>query len=74
MLFVAILGILEAILKLSIALYVTHTGLDKLVSYGFLMAALAILLLLIQRIYCHKKYIEVQINIRKYYDKNLFKR
>ncbi|MFA5329755.1 MAG: hypothetical protein WC384_18310 [Prolixibacteraceae bacterium] len=73
MLFVAILGILEAILKLSIALYVTYTGFDKLVSYGFLMAALAILLLLIRRIYCHNKYIEVQINIRKYYDKNLFK-
>lgn len=73
MLFVAILGIFEAILKLSIALYVTYTGYDKLASYGFLMAGLAIILLLTQRIYCHKKYEEVQINFLKFYDKNLFR-
>ena len=73
MLFVAILGIVEAVLKLAIALFITYTGMDKLASYGFLMAALAILLLLTSRIYCHKKYSEVRINIIKYYDKSLFK-
>lgn len=73
MLFVAILGIFEAFLKLGIAFYVTYTGFDKLASYGFFMAMLAILLLLIQRLYCHRRYIEVKINIRKYYDKTLFK-
>jgi O-antigen/teichoic acid export membrane protein len=73
MLFVAVLGIIEASLKLSIALFVTYTGFDKLASYGFLMATLAIFLLLIQRFYCHKKYKEVQINIQKFYDKALFK-
>ncbi|WP_159522028.1 polysaccharide biosynthesis protein [Sunxiuqinia indica] len=72
MLFVAILGILEAVLKLGIALFITYTSLDRLKSYGFLMAALAILLLLVQRVYCHKKYEEVEIKIRKYYDKSLF--
>ncbi|MFW5886747.1 MAG: oligosaccharide flippase family protein [Bacteroidota bacterium] len=73
MLFVAILGILEALGKLSIAFYVTYTGLDKLAAYGFLMAALAVLLLIILRIYCHRKYSEVTINIRKYFEKALFK-
>jgi len=73
MLFVAILGILESILKLSIAFYITYTAFDKLASYGFLMASLTVLLLIIRRIYCHKKYEEVDINIRKYFDKKMFK-
>ncbi len=73
MLFVAILGVIESLLKLSIAFYVTYTGFDKLASYGFLMAMLTILLLLIGGFYCHKKYDEVEINIIKYYDKPLLK-
>ncbi|MCW0483187.1 hypothetical protein [Gaoshiqia sediminis] len=73
MLLVAILGIIEALLKLAIAIYVTNTSLDKLASYGFLMAALSVFLLLLRRIYCHRKYHEVQIRIRRYFDKLLFK-
>ncbi|WP_456379203.1 MATE family efflux transporter [Lutibacter sp.] len=73
MLFVAITGVLESFLKLGIAFYITYTNFDKLISYGFLMAALAILLLIIKRIYSHRKYVEVEINVRKYYDKSLMK-
>lgn len=73
MMFVAVLGILEATLKLSIALFITQTNSDKLVIYGLLTAALSIFLLLIQRFYCHKKYTEAKINIRKFFDKDLFK-
>lgn len=73
MLFVAILGIIESVGKLGIAFYVTYTDIDKLAAYGFLMAALTILLLIILRIYCHKKYSEVTIQIRKYFEKGLFK-
>jgi len=73
MLFVAILGILESILKLAIAFFITYTAFDKLASYGFLMASLAVLLLVIRRIYCHWKYEEVAIDFRKYFDKPLFK-
>lgn len=69
MLFVAILGIVEAFLKLGVALYITYTNFDKLISYGFLMALIAVLLLLIRRMYCHRKYEEVELNISKYYDK-----
>lgn len=72
MLLVAILGVVEAFLKLVIAFYITYTSFDKLGSYGLLMALLSIFLLLIRRMYCHKKYEEVQINIRKYYNKSLF--
>lgn len=73
MLLVAILGVIEALLKLSIALYITITKFDALISYGFLMALMAVLLLLMRWVYCHRTYEEVIINIRKYYDPNLFK-
>ncbi|MGQ7867780.1 MATE family efflux transporter [Sunxiuqinia sp. sy24] len=73
MLVVAIVGIVEAVLKLSIAIYVTYTGHDKLASYGLLMALLSIFVLLVLRIYCHKKYPEVIINIQKYFHKGLFR-
>lgn len=73
MLLVAILGIIEAVLKLSIAIYITHTYYDKLVSFGLLMALLSIFLLVIRRIYCHYKYEEVIINIKHYFNVPLFK-
>lgn len=73
MLVFAILGILEAILKLGIAIYITRTSFDKLVIFGLLMAILQILLLLIRQIYCRRRYPESQINIKKYYSKPLFK-
>ena len=73
MFLVAILGIIEAILKLVIAIFVTQTSFDKLISYGVLMALLSILLLIIRRIYCHSKYDEAKINLKKYYSKPLFK-
>ena len=59
MFFVAVLGIIESLLKLGIALFITYTVFDKLISYGFLMALLAIFLLLVRRVYCHRKYEEV---------------
>lgn len=73
MLFVAVLGVFEAIVKLAIAIYVTYTSFDKLVIYGLLMALLSFLLLVLRGIYTHKKYKEVQINLKKYFSRNLFK-
>jgi O-antigen/teichoic acid export membrane protein len=73
MLLVAILGILETVFKLGIAIYITYTNYDRLIIYGFLMAVLSILLVIVRQIYCHNKYNEVQINIKKYYNKPLFK-
>lgn len=73
MTFVGVIGIIETLLKLFVALYITYTTYDKLVSYGLLMASLTIVLLIIRRIYCHLKYEEVTINIRKYFDRQMFK-
>lgn len=70
---VAILRILEVLLKLIIALYISNLTEDKLYNYGFLMALLTVLLLVIRQIYCHSKYKEVVINFKKYADRALFK-
>jgi hypothetical protein len=73
MLVYAVMGVIEAVLKLGIAFYITHTGMDHLVMYGFLMASLSIFLLIIKRIYCHRVYEECHLHVRKYYDNPLLK-
>ncbi|MCL5129856.1 MATE family efflux transporter [Algibacter sp. L4_22] len=73
MLFVAILRIGETILKLAIALFITYTIFDRLYVYGLLMASLSIVLMVVRQIYCHRKYEEVDINLKKYFNKPLFK-
>jgi len=73
MMFYAILGVLEAVLKLAIALYLAYSAYDHLIAYGFLMAALSIFLLILRRIYCHRYYAECVLNFRKYYEKSLLK-
>jgi len=73
MLFFAILGIAEAVLKLLIALYILLFANDKLVMYGILMAVTSITLLLISRSFCKRKYQECSIDFKNYYDKSLMK-
>ncbi|WP_281336396.1 hypothetical protein [Flavobacterium eburneipallidum] len=73
MLFYAILGILESVLKLGIALYITYSAYDHLVMYGLLMAVLAVFLLFLRQLYCHRNYVECEFNFRKYYEKGLMK-
>ncbi|WP_396168190.1 hypothetical protein [Flavobacterium sp.] len=73
MLFYAILGIIEAVLKLGIALYLAYSAFDHLVAYGFLMAALSVFLLVLRRMYCHRYYVECVLNFSKYYEKSLLK-
>lgn len=73
MLVYAVMGVIEAILKLGIALYITYSPMDHLVMYGVLMAALSIFLLVIKRIYCHRVYEECHLHVGEYYDKPLLK-
>lgn len=93
MLFYAVVGVVESILKLAIALYITYGAMnlpvgltistenigiiystfDKLIIYGFLMAVLSVTMLLVRRVYCHRKYAECEFNFKKHYDKGLFK-
>jgi Na+-driven multidrug efflux pump len=73
MLYYAIVGIVESVLKLTVALIVVYTMSDKLIVYGVLMAGISLLIMIIMRIYCHRKYEECMFKPRRYYDKTLMK-
>ena len=68
----AILGILEALIKLAIAIYITYTAYDQLLVYGLLMALMSIFLLVIRQVYCTRKYEECRMNVKKYFSKPIF--
>ncbi|MGZ8944557.1 MAG: MATE family efflux transporter [Methylococcaceae bacterium] len=73
MFFYAVLGIIESVLKLSIAYYITYSAFDHLLAYGFLMAVLPVFLLLFRQIYCHWMYQECSISIHRHFDKSLLR-
>ncbi len=69
----AIVGILESLLKLGVALACVYTAFDKLIVYGYLMACIPLITLTIMRVYCHKNYEECVISPKRYWDKGLMK-
>ena len=69
----AMIGIFEALLKLSIAIIIVYTQSDKLIVYGILMAFIPIITLSLMRIYCHKNYSECVISPRNYWDRSVLK-
>lgn len=73
MLYYAIVGIIEAFLKLVVAFACVYTTSDKLIVYGILMACIPLITLTIMRVYCHKHYEECTIAPKKYFDKGLMK-
>jgi O-antigen/teichoic acid export membrane protein len=73
MLYYAIVGIIESVLRLAVALVVVYTMSDKLIVYGALMAGISLLVMIIMRAYCHKKYEECVFKPKTYYDKALMK-
>ena len=70
----ALIGIFESILKLIVAIVCIYTTSDKLVVYGILMSIIPFVTLTIMRYYCHNKYSECRIKIRKSWDKVLAKK
>lgn len=73
MLYYSIVGIIESLLKLSVAIIIVYYAGDKLILYGILMAIIPIVIMLIMRIYCHFNYEECTLSFRKYWDKSLMK-
>ena len=73
MLYYSIVGIVESVLKLSVAFIVVYTLLDKLIVYGILMACIPLITMSIMRVYCHKHYEECIIQPRRYWHKGLMK-
>tara|TARA_B110000902_G_scaffold144532_1_gene166707 strand:- start:11605 stop:13131 length:1527 start_codon:yes stop_codon:yes gene_type:complete len=73
LLFDAIVGIIESILKLAIAIILTFSQNDRLILYGMLMAGLIIFTRIIKSIYCYSKYSECKHVGRAKFDVSLIK-
>lgn len=71
--FYSLVGILESILKLTVAFACVYSNYDKLIIYGILMALVPIISRIVMRIYCHHYYSECHISFRHYYDKDTMK-
>ena len=70
----SLIGILDVILKLLIALIILFTSCDKLILYGILMALESWIIRAITKRYCKKHYLECRKEeLKKYYDKNRIK-
>lgn len=69
----AVVGLIESLLKLSVAFACFYTHHDKLVVYGILMAAIPFVTLTTMKVYCHQKYEECVLHPRKYWDKAIVK-
>lgn len=74
MLYYSLIGILESMLKLFVALCCVFTSHDKLVLYGVLMAIIPLITLSIMKLYCHRNYEECIFAFRKYWDFCLIKK
>ena len=73
MLYYSIVGIIQSILNLLVAIFITITANNKLIWYGALMAIISIIVMIIMRVYCKKKYNECVFHPHKYYNRQLFK-
>jgi len=73
MLYYAIVGIFEALLKLVAAIIVVYTLADKLIVYGAFMAGISFSVMCIMRIYCHRNYDECVFKPRIYFNKKIMK-
>ena len=74
MLYYAVVGILESLLKLTVAIIVVYTLVDKLIVYGLLMAVIALIMRSLMGWYCHKHYEECKFKPTKYIDKSVLKK
>lgn len=63
MLYYSLIGVLDSVLRLIVALFCIYTSHDKLIIYGILIASIPFITLSITKVYCHKKYEECVISI-----------
>ena len=73
MLIFSVIGITDAVLKLLLALYLSHCPVDRLIVYGAGMALISFFTLMFNRLYVRFKYSEFKKNMRKYSDKETLK-
>ncbi|CAM3471105.1 hypothetical protein ZORO111902_11735 [Zobellia roscoffensis] len=73
MLYYSIVGIVESLLKLAVALIIVYYAGDKLVLYGILMAVIPFVSRTVMQVYCRRKYSECTIAPKRYFEKGLMK-
>lgn len=66
MLYFAVIGILESLMKLAVAFVVVYCMADKLIVYGILMALISLIMRIIMGCYCRKRYSECSFRPKKY--------
>ncbi len=69
----AIVGIIEATLKLIVAFIITYCSSEKLIVYGIIMPLVTIISMIIMRVYCHRNYKECTINLFHFIKWDVFK-
>lgn len=73
MLIFAVLGILESVAKLLIAIFLAHTHQDKLVVYGLMITCMSVFLLVLRILYCTSHYPETKLSLFSRRDQHLLK-
>ncbi|MDQ8195941.1 MATE family efflux transporter [Coraliomargarita sp. SDUM461004] len=73
MAFFAIIGFIESLLRLGVAMAIAFVANEKLLLYGFLMAMIPLFLAFIRAMFCHMKYVECHFALRRSYDLALIK-
>lgn len=73
MIWIALVSIIEVLLKLGVALVLLNSQNDKLLLYGLLTALISLLVLIIHMIYCLKNYRECTLDKFWIVDKSLIK-
>lgn len=66
----ALLGILDAILKLGIVFLIPYLAVDQLILYGVLISGISVFNFTLSYIYCKKQFKEIRL--RRFYDKQMF--
>lgn len=73
MLYYSFIGSLNGILKLAAAIGVLFVPTDRLITYSTFLLLIGVLEFTICRVYCHKKYSECKVSLRKNVDKHIIK-
>ena len=73
MLFLSLVDIFGAVMKLGVAIYLTYSHYNLLLIYGFSLLIIQFIMRVIKQIYSVKKYNECKIDFKKYLNKSLAK-
>lgn len=69
----SIIGVIDSLLALGVALLLSHISGDRLLFYGFGMMFIPLVTLLLTYIFVRKAYPEYKIDLKRYSEKGLFK-